>query len=133
MKSEYVQAIVRGLLLRCPRCGTGGIMRTFFELNTFCPHCHTRFERQPGEGTGAMILLLSLLPLPMILVFIVIFQMGPGVNVVPLILVMAVGLLLLILAAYRHARGAWLGVIAATSGLFTDEEYALRNEDSARR
>jgi uncharacterized membrane protein len=101
-------------------------MRTFFELNTFCPQCHARFERQPGEGTGAMILLLSLLPLPMILVFILVFQMGPGVDVVPLTLVMAVGLLLLMLAAYRHARGAWLGVIAATSGLFTDDEYSAR-------
>jgi len=129
MTISYVTAVMRGLRLRCPRCGAGGIMQTFFELNTCCPQCRARFERRPGEGTGAMMLLLSLMPLPMILVFIFVFHLGADSAIAPLTLAMAVGLALLMLAAYRHARGAWLGVIAASSGLFTDEEYSARGAD----
>lgn len=124
--------LLRGLRLRCPRCGQGHSMKTFFELRETCPVCEVRFERQPGEGTGAMIILLSTLPLIIILLFFLIYFIGVTIPLIPLTLGLSVLLIVLLLVLYRHARSLWLGVIAATSGLYTDAEYAQRKSRSLR-
>ncbi|MEX0757810.1 MAG: DUF983 domain-containing protein [Acidimicrobiia bacterium] len=46
----------RGLRKRCPRCGGGGIFRSFGELHDRCPTCGLRFEREHGYWVGAMII-----------------------------------------------------------------------------
>src|SRR6185436_12201815 len=38
----------RALLLRCPRCGSSGILETWFSLHHQCPSCGFVFDR--GEG-----------------------------------------------------------------------------------
>ena len=40
--------IARALLLRCPRCGGGGILRNYFNLKDRCPTCSLVFNR--GES-----------------------------------------------------------------------------------
>ena len=35
----------RALLLRCPRCGSGGIVKTWFALHSRCPACGLAFAR----------------------------------------------------------------------------------------
>jgi uncharacterized protein (DUF983 family) len=39
----------RALLLRCPRCGGGGILRTWFKMRDACPTCGLSLER--GESS----------------------------------------------------------------------------------
>jgi uncharacterized protein (DUF983 family) len=46
----------RGALLRCPWCGSGGLMKSWFHLRSHCPRCRLRTER--GEEDfflGAMV------------------------------------------------------------------------------
>lgn len=38
----------RAILLRCPRCGGGGVLRNWFNLKESCPTCHLNFNR--GES-----------------------------------------------------------------------------------
>ncbi len=45
--------IKRGLRKRCPRCGGGGLYRTWFRMVERCPTCGFRFEREPGFFIGA--------------------------------------------------------------------------------
>lgn len=35
----------RALLLRCPRCGSGGLLRSWFTLQARCPRCALPLER----------------------------------------------------------------------------------------
>src|SRR6185295_15878867 len=35
----------RALLLRCPRCGSGGILKSWFSLHDRCPSCRLVFAR----------------------------------------------------------------------------------------
>lgn len=46
----------RALRKRCPRCGGGGIFRSYGELHDRCPTCGHRFEREQGYWVGAMII-----------------------------------------------------------------------------
>ena len=39
----------RAILLRCPRCGGGKILRNWFNLKEHCPTCAQRFDR--GESS----------------------------------------------------------------------------------
>jgi uncharacterized protein (DUF983 family) len=44
----------RALLLRCPNCGSGGILRSWFHLEQSCPRCGLNFEREEqGYVVGA--------------------------------------------------------------------------------
>jgi len=43
------QRVRRALRLRCPRCGGGGIWRTWFTMRHACPTCGQVFER--GESS----------------------------------------------------------------------------------
>ena len=48
-------------LAKCPRCREGNMFKhslvhyfKFAEMNSHCPHCNLRFEREPGFFIGAM-------------------------------------------------------------------------------
>jgi uncharacterized protein (DUF983 family) len=51
-----VRAVLRGILKRCPRCGTSGVFRSRFQLKSICPACGMRFEKEEGGFLGAMVL-----------------------------------------------------------------------------
>ncbi len=44
----------RGLTLRCPLCGQGGLFRRWFTIAERCPRCGFRFERIEGHWLGAL-------------------------------------------------------------------------------
>lgn len=47
-RSTFRTKVGRALLLRCPRCGSGGILASWFSLRARCPQCRLVFDR--GEG-----------------------------------------------------------------------------------
>jgi len=56
MPTSALNAMLRQ---RCPRCRTGRIFRKsiligFAQMNSSCPVCGLRFEREPGYFLGAM-------------------------------------------------------------------------------
>jgi uncharacterized protein (DUF983 family) len=46
---SFLRATARGLTLRCPRCGTRGIFRSWFRLKPECPKCGLVLERGERE------------------------------------------------------------------------------------
>jgi uncharacterized protein (DUF983 family) len=44
-----VEGLTRALRLRCPRCGIGRVMRSWFSLGEACAECGLRFERDERE------------------------------------------------------------------------------------
>ncbi|HYI63021.1 MAG TPA: DUF983 domain-containing protein [Acidimicrobiales bacterium] len=49
----------RGARRRCPRCGSGGLFRTYWSIHDRCPRCGLLFAREPGYFTGVYLLNLS--------------------------------------------------------------------------
>jgi uncharacterized protein (DUF983 family) len=48
-RSSFSRKIGRALLLRCPRCGSGGVVKTWFSLHQRCPSCGLALGR--GEDS----------------------------------------------------------------------------------
>ena len=51
-----VPVFLRGATKRCPRCGSGGLFRSWFTIRERCPRCGLRLEREEGGFLGAMVL-----------------------------------------------------------------------------
>jgi uncharacterized protein (DUF983 family) len=45
----FIGVTLRALTLRCPRCGSRGIFRSWFSLKPDCPTCGLALERGEGE------------------------------------------------------------------------------------
>jgi uncharacterized protein (DUF983 family) len=48
-RSSFWTKVGRALLLRCPRCGSGGVVKNWFALRDRCPTCNLALGR--GEAT----------------------------------------------------------------------------------
>jgi uncharacterized protein (DUF983 family) len=54
-----VQALGRGLVMRCPTCGAGDLFVSYYRMRERCLGCGTAFEREEGYWVGAMIVLIA--------------------------------------------------------------------------
>jgi uncharacterized protein (DUF983 family) len=45
---------VRGLVGRCPNCGSGGLFQRWIHMQQRCPRCGLWFERTEGHWIGAI-------------------------------------------------------------------------------
>ena len=48
--------VLRGLVRRCPRCGSGGVFHRWFSMRERCPRCDLAFEREEGFFLGAFVI-----------------------------------------------------------------------------
>jgi len=48
--------IRRGMVCRCPRCGSGHLFQSWFHLRAHCPRCGMRFEREEGFWLGGYVI-----------------------------------------------------------------------------
>ena len=46
-------ALLRGMTLRCARCGKGGVFKGWFRIVERCPRCGLRFEQDEGSRLGS--------------------------------------------------------------------------------
>ena len=46
--------LLRGLLARCPACGSRHVFRRFFIMSERCPTCSLKFERIEGHWIGSL-------------------------------------------------------------------------------
>jgi uncharacterized protein (DUF983 family) len=53
---EPGRILLRGLRLRCPRCGAGGVFESRWRMRPACRSCKLGFEREPGYFVGAIYL-----------------------------------------------------------------------------
>jgi len=124
-----LKTLLLGLRLRCPNCGQGRMGQGMFNIHETCPVCHVRYERKPGESTGASIVMLSLSPIPAIILGFILLTLFPELSIWAVMGILAVFVLALTVLFYRNARGLWVAVVAMTDGLATDDEIAERERN----
>jgi uncharacterized protein (DUF983 family) len=99
---------VRGMRLRCPRCGKGKLFRRRFTMYERCTHCGWVFEREEGYWTGAMAVNLVFSEL-----IVAAFVIPLAAAQVPLVPLFAIGLpitALLPFLFYRHSKSFWMSI-----------------------
>lgn len=101
----------RALLLRCPRCGSSGILATWFRLADHCPNCGLALER--GEASdfwiGAYVFNLAigeLLAIGVPIVWVILAWPNPPWNSVEVLA--AVLCVLLPIVFFPFSRTLWL-------------------------
>ena len=52
--NRVLTMFARALLLRCPVCGSRGVLASWFRLAPRCPRCQFALEREEGYFSGAM-------------------------------------------------------------------------------
>ncbi len=46
------RTLLRGIMRRCPVCGTGGLFEHWFSMRPSCPGCGLHFHREAGHWSG---------------------------------------------------------------------------------
>ena len=103
---------MRALMLRCPHCGSRGILQTWFRLKERCPRCHLHLHREEtdyflGAYTIMLIAVEMLFALGFVVVLIVTWPNPPWEAIEWIgVLVLTAGVLI----AYPFARTLFLAI-----------------------
>lgn len=105
------RALARGLVKRCPACGTGNLFTSYFRLRERCPGCDLEFEREDGYWLGAMVVAIG----TVIALFAVVFLGGvlltwPDVPWTSLLIVTLVLNAVVPVVLYPWCMTAWMGL-----------------------
>lgn len=121
----------RGLLRRCPRCGSNKVFRGWYAMKERCPGCGHRFERRndaDGFFLGAFVIAFGVTELAVaICLFVFIIaeaSSAGGVSVWPPLVVGAVCSVLLPLFFYPFSKTIWCAVDLGMHPLEPEEERA---------
>jgi uncharacterized protein (DUF983 family) len=105
------RALLRGLVRRCPRCGSGRLFRRWLKIREQCPRCGLRLEREEGGFLGAMTINYALTTLVWIVVLVVWLVVDlPDVRVATLTVVSIVLVGLLPLVFFPISKTIWAAV-----------------------
>lgn len=122
--ADWAQMLRRGARLRCPRCGEGGLFRTYWAIHDRCPTCGLLFAREPGYFTGVYLLnLTAVLAVLFVIVmgFAVWLSEHPGASLVPPLAVGGVLAVAVPIAFYPVARTLWSALDLAMAPMELDE------------
>ena len=100
-------ALVRGLRLRCPRCGRGSVFRMVFRMRDHCTDCGLVFHREQGYFVGAIYLNVIATEALILAVFIFSFFIS-GIFSDSVFIVFYVISVVFPLVFYHHSRSLWL-------------------------
>lgn len=115
--------IGRGLRKRCAVCGSGHLFDRWFRMQSHCPRCGTRFEREAGFFVGALFVNFALTEVVMFL-----WLAGVTVATIPhppvrwLIGGSVVICVVLPVLLYPFSKTLWFAIHIAMQPLDPDEE-----------
>lgn len=110
---ELLRAVWRGMTLRCPRCGSGGILQGWFGIKERCPRCGLRLERGEEEDyfSGGMMLNIILAVLIFGAAFVIaLVVMWPNVPWDALEYWLVGAMIVLPILLYPMSRTLWLAL-----------------------
>jgi uncharacterized protein (DUF983 family) len=101
----------RGLVKRCPLCGSGKLFTGWFRMKERCPGCDYRFEREEGFFLGAYVINLAIAQGLVILLAIVplIVRMAgdPDASIWPFVVGGIVGAVVAPVVFYPWSKTIW--------------------------
>jgi uncharacterized protein (DUF983 family) len=134
--------IGRALTLRCPHCGSKGVLATWFRLKERCPRCKLHLHREEGDYfLGAYVILLIAMEVFFAFGFLVVLLVTWPDP--PWAAIQWVGFFLLaasVVVVYPFAKTLWLAidlmfrpVSSAELGWYAGDEVTPATDDDARR
>ena len=104
----------RGLLKRCPLCGSGKLFARWFRMKERCPRCGYLFEREEGFFLGAYVMNLviaqGLVMLLAVVPTIILLNADADASLRPVIVGGFVGAVLAPLLFYPWSKTLWVAI-----------------------
>lgn len=109
MKVSKTLIVTRGLTHRCPNCGARKLFKdgTLFKLNSECPDCGLKIERDEGFFLGSMTLNYAVTILCFLLPVLLLY-LGGVLSGVTAAVMAGAGALIFPMLFYRSSRSWWL-------------------------
>lgn len=103
--------LLRGALLRCPRCGSGGLFRGLTTMVERCPRCGLSFEHEEGYWVGAMTINVTVaLVVGILAIGAAVAATWPDIPVVPLVVVGVAAMILGPILFHPFSRTLWVAL-----------------------
>ena len=103
--------VLRGLVHRCPRCGSRHVFKSFFSMKDRCPRCGLKLIRHEGFSLGSttinMVVTFGLFLLIIVVGTIVTY---PHIRVVPVTIAGLAVAIIVPIAFYPSAQTIWSGI-----------------------
>lgn len=99
--------MLRGLRLRCPRCGEGRLFKSMFEMHRECSHCGMVFMREQGYFIGAIYVNVIATEGLIFFTYLICLLMLPAADQIIYTILFVLALIIPLLFN-RHARSIWL-------------------------
>jgi uncharacterized protein (DUF983 family) len=109
--SRALRLMWRALRLRCPNCGRGRLLVSWFRLRDRCPVCQVWLEREEGYFVGAMalnIVIAEFLPFGAAVVIILLAWPNPPWKMLQIAVPVAMGVTPVVL--FPFSRMVWLAL-----------------------
>ena len=117
--------LLRGMVRRCPRCGSGGIFASWFRLAERCPGCQLRLERENDFFLGGYVINLAvtegLLALAL-LAYVFRISADPGTSLVPVLVVGVLISVVLPVLFFPFSRTIWMAIDLAMRPVPRDQD-----------
>jgi uncharacterized protein (DUF983 family) len=120
----------RGLMKHCPRCGGGGVYRSWFRMRERCPRCGMLFEREEGFFVGAYLINFAIVEAALFVVLmglIVVLSQDPHASLKVPIVLCAVLAVAGPIVTYPWSRTIWSAISLAMHPLELDEIVSARD------
>jgi uncharacterized protein (DUF983 family) len=103
----------RALLLRCPRCGSGGILKSWFKLKDACPVCGLSLQRSPESDEWFGGYFMNLMSSELLMLVVVIGYVLLTLPAVPWTTVEILSIVMVIVSpviSYPFAKVLWVAI-----------------------
>lgn len=112
-KPAPVAGLMRALRLRCPQCGRGRVIRSWFSLRDACAECGLRFERDEAEeywlGAYTLNFIVTELVFALFLA-VILFATWPNPPWTTIIWVGVIQMCLTPILFYPFSKAVWLAI-----------------------
>jgi uncharacterized protein (DUF983 family) len=103
--------LLRGIVRRCPNCGSGRVFRRWFTMCERCPRCGLRFEREEGFFLGAYVINFGLvLFLLAVWIFVGVVTTQPDPPLAALVVGGMVMFAVVAIAFYPSSKTVWCAI-----------------------
>ncbi len=115
--------VLRGLVRRCPRCGSRGVFRSYFQLQERCPRCGVRFIRHEGFSLGSTTInMIVTFGLFLAIIIVGLIATYPHIEVAPVIIAGLAVAIIVPIVFYPSAQAIWSAIDFAMRPLDPVEE-----------
>jgi uncharacterized protein (DUF983 family) len=106
-------AVIRALRLRCPRCGSGGILKSWLKLKDACPVCALGLQRSPESDEWFGGYFMNLMSSELLMLVVVIGYVLLTLPAVPWTTVEILSIVMVIVSpviSYPFAKVLWVAI-----------------------